>query len=112
MGNYLNEGDGEKEKEKQSKSEMKKSVEVWARSRGAGEKKGNQIGMRPGNALFENQLQREWLTTEEAAFFLAVSVGALRNMVYRDQIVSYRVGRRVRFRVEDCKRLFVRMGEA
>ena len=35
-----------------------------------------------GNKFFENRIEREWLSTEEAAHFLSVSSNALRIMVY------------------------------
>ena len=61
-------------------------------------------------SIFENQLQREWLSAQEAAKFLSVSVGALRNMVYRGQIRVHKIGKRAIFRVEDCRRFFERKG--
>lgn len=39
----------------------------------------------------------KWLTSKEAAFYLRVSVGQLRNMVWRNQIKSYRIRNRLRF---------------
>lgn len=39
----------------------------------------------------------KWMTAKEAAFYLRVSVGQIRNMVYRDQLRSYRVNNRLRF---------------
>ena len=53
--------------------------------------------------LFENRIDREWLTTKEAAHFLAISENALRIMVYRNQITAYKFGRRLRFKVSDCQ---------
>lgn len=60
--------------------------------------------------FFENRIEREWLSTEEAAHFLSVSSNALRIMVYRSQIPAYKFGRRLRFRVRDCRALFERKG--
>lgn len=39
----------------------------------------------------------KWLTSKEAAFYLRVSVGQLRNMVWRNQIKCYRIRNRLRF---------------
>ena len=60
--------------------------------------------------FFLNRIQREWLSTDEAAHFLSVSPNALRIMVHRDQIRAYKVGRRLRFSLQDCKSLFVKKG--
>ncbi len=57
----------------------------------------------PSSSLFENRIDREWLTTKEAAHFLAVSENALRIMVYRNQIKVYKFGRRLRFKMSDCR---------
>jgi excisionase family DNA binding protein len=61
--------------------------------------------------FFDNRTEREWLSTEEAAYFLSISPNALRIMVHRDQIQAFKIGRRLRFRVQDCRRLFQRKGE-
>lgn len=60
--------------------------------------------------FFENQMQREWLSTEEAAYFLSITPNALRIMVHRGQVQVYRFGRRLRFRVQDCRRLIATQG--
>lgn len=60
--------------------------------------------------FFENQNSREWLTTNEAAKFLAVTPNALRIMVFRGQVPVYKLGRRLRFRLRDCQGLFLRKG--
>lgn len=39
----------------------------------------------------------KWMTSKEAAFYLRVSVGQLRNMVWRNQIKYYRIQNRLRF---------------
>jgi excisionase family DNA binding protein len=63
------------------------------------------------NALiFENRIEREWLTTIEAAHFLKISENALRIMVHRGQIPVYKFGRRLRFRLLDCQALFQKKG--
>lgn len=61
--------------------------------------------------LFDNQNSKEWLTTNEAARFLAVTPNALRIMVYRGQIQVYKLGkRRLRFHLRDCQALFIKKG--
>ena len=64
---------------------------------------GNQV-------IFENRIVREWLSTEEAAYILAISANALRIMVHRGQIQAYKLGRRLRFKQSDCKALFLKKG--
>lgn len=62
------------------------------------------------NQFFKNRIEREWLSTEEAAHYLSVSANSLRIMVHRGQVKSYKFGRRLRFRVDDCKALFKKRG--
>jgi len=58
-----------------------------------------------GSPFFENLAQTQgndcWLTSTEAAGFLRVSANALRIMVYKRKIRSYKLGRRLRFRKTD-----------
>ncbi|MGZ3717645.1 MAG: helix-turn-helix domain-containing protein [Bdellovibrionota bacterium] len=63
-----------------------------------------------GRQFFENRIDSEWLTTEEAASYLSLSPNALRIRVHRDQIKVYKFGRQLRFRREDCRALFQRKG--
>jgi excisionase family DNA binding protein len=56
--------------------------------------------------FFENRIEQEWLTTKQASLFLGITPNALRIMVCRGQIPFYKFGRRLRFRVSDCKSLF------
>lgn len=60
--------------------------------------------------FFENKIACEWLSTEEAAHFLSISANALRIMVHRGQVPVFKFGRRLRFRVQDCRALFVTKG--
>lgn len=60
------------------------------------------------SSFFENRVEKEWLSTMEAAQFLSVSENALRIMVYRNQIPVFKFGHRLRFRFSDCKSLFSR----
>jgi excisionase family DNA binding protein len=62
------------------------------------------------NVFFLNQVQREWLSTEEAAYFLSITPNALRILVHRDQIRAYKFGRRLRFNLDECRLLFARKG--
>jgi excisionase family DNA binding protein len=62
------------------------------------------------NLLFDINSKREWLSTEEAAYFLSVSENALRIMVHRNQVRAYKLGRRLRFKISDCEALFERKG--
>ena len=61
--------------------------------------------------FFENQVKREWLSTKEVASYLALSENAVRILVHRGRIPAFRFGRRLRFRLTDCQRLFERKGE-
>lgn len=60
--------------------------------------------------FFENRIAQEWLTTENAAEYLGVSENALRIMVHRGQIRFYKLGRRLRFRKDELRTLFLRKG--
>ena len=66
---------------------------------------GNQVDGE-GPEFFENQ----WLTTKEIAGVLRLSENAVRIMVHRNQVRSYKLGRRLRFRHEDCQVLFKKKG--
>lgn len=60
--------------------------------------------------IFENQIERKWLTSKEVSHYLAISENALRIMVYRNQIVSYKFGHRLRFLLTDCESLLRKQG--
>jgi excisionase family DNA binding protein len=60
--------------------------------------------------IFENRIAHEWWTSEETAEYLGISENALRIMVHRNQIPCFRFGRRLRFRMEDCRALCVKKG--
>lgn len=47
----------------------------------------------------------QYLTTDEAAKYLGVTPNALRIMAHRDIVQVHKLRRRLRFRVEDLKRL-------
>lgn len=65
---------------------------------------------RAENQIFENRIDREWLTTIEAAHWLAISPNALRILVHRNQVRAYKFGWRLRFRMTDLQALFQRKG--
>lgn len=56
--------------------------------------------------IFDKKIECEWLSTQQAASYLSISENALRIMVYRGQIATYKIGRRLRFKFSDCQRLF------
>lgn len=60
--------------------------------------------------FFDKRIEREWLNTKEAALFLSITPNALRIMVCRDQVQVYKFGRRLRFRLSDCRALIQRKG--
>lgn len=53
-------------------------------------------------ALFNKLI---WLDSKDAARFLRVSVGSLRNMVYRRQIVARKFRRKLYFKASELNRL-------
>jgi excisionase family DNA binding protein len=55
------------------------------------------------SALLFDKLK--WMTSKEAAFYLRVSVGELRNMVYRNQIKCFKMRSRLRFLRSDLDRV-------
>lgn len=69
-----------------------------------------EVNLKAENQFFDNRIACEWLSTKEAAHFLSISENALRIMVHRDQIQAYKFGRRLRFRLQDCRALFEKKG--
>jgi len=61
-----------------------------------------------GAALFENTIDTEWLTTPEAAKFLGISEGALRNMTSSGQVTYFKLGHRNRYRLVDLRALLLK----
>ena len=53
-------------------------------------------------ALFENH---KWVDTKGAASYLKISVGSLRNAVYRKQVMARKFRRRLYFKVSELNRL-------
>lgn len=58
--------------------------------------------------FFENRIVCEWLSSAQAANYLGISENALRIMVCRRQIKFSKLGRRLRFRIQDVLALFER----
>jgi len=60
--------------------------------------------------LFDNQIcqSQEWLTTEEAAAYLRISVGALRNMTCNGQVPYHKLFGRNRYKIEDLQSLHLK----
>ena len=56
--------------------------------------------------IFDNKIECEWLSTQQAARYLSISENALRIMVHRGQIGAFKIGRRLRFKFSDCQKLF------
>lgn len=52
--------------------------------------------------LFDNRI---WVDSKEAADYLRISVGALRNAVYRKQILSRKFRRKLYFNLNELNRI-------
>lgn len=50
---------------------------------------------------------QEWLTTEEAATYLGLTVGALRNMASNGQVPYHKLGRRNRYLLVELRQLLL-----
>ena len=53
-------------------------------------------------SFFKNRI---WVDSKEAADYLRISYGALRNAVYRKQIIARKFRRRLYFKVSELNRL-------
>src|SRR4051794_21045079 len=71
------------------------------------------VDSKPQNQLFDNQFAREprasselvrWLTTDEAAQYLRVSISSLKTMIFRGRVRAHKLGRRNRFLREELER--------
>ena len=58
-------------------------------------------------ALFDNRIDREWLSTEEAAAYLRLSVGSLRNLTSNGEVPHYKLGYRNRYRLDELRNLLL-----
>ena len=65
--------------------------------------------------LFDNRIsvdhKPEWLTTVEAALYLRISVGSLRNKTSYGAVPCYKLGRSNRYRVSDLRSLLLKSKE-
>lgn len=52
-------------------------------------------------------LTSEWLTTVEAASYLGISEGSLRNMTSNGKVPYHKLGRRNRYRLADLRELLL-----
>lgn len=50
---------------------------------------------------------REWFTTEEAARYLGISSGSLRNMSSSGQVPYFKLGKRNRYRLDELRALLL-----
>jgi len=64
-------------------------------------------GFKNKNYLMRSFDNLTWLTSEEAAFYLRKSVGALRTMVSRGQIKARKWRRRLYFKKSDLDKLLL-----
>lgn len=53
------------------------------------------------------KIEYEWLDTDQAAAYLKLSVGTLRNMTSNGKIPYYKVGRKNLYRIEELRQLLV-----
>lgn len=64
-----------------------------------------QKGANYSEQFFDNLDSEMWLTVTDASRYLSLSANALRLMVHRGQVRSYKLGRRLRFRKRDLDAL-------
>lgn len=57
--------------------------------------------------FFDNPTEKEWLTTEEAADYLGISVKCLLNLCSNRKVRYYKFGRRNRYLRSDLRRLLL-----
>lgn len=63
------------------------------------------------NAIFENHIVYEWLSTKEAASYLRVTPNALRILVHRGRVEAYKLGGRLKFKLKDLRSILLKKGE-
>ncbi|MGK5082976.1 helix-turn-helix domain-containing protein [Bdellovibrionota bacterium FG-1] len=82
--------------------------------------KGNRSGLTGAGPVTQNQpcstatppgagslKIREWLTTEQAADYLGLSIGALMNMISNGLVPYYKFGRRNRYLLVELRQLLL-----
>lgn len=62
--------------------------------------------------FFENRIVCEWLSTKEAATYLGITPNALRILVCRGKVRSYKLGCRLKFRFKDLRNLLSLKGDS
>ena len=69
---------------------------------------GTELGPRhSGRSINELGSLTKWLNTEQAAEFLGVPMGSLRNMTSNGQVPYFKLGRRNRYRLSDLHELLL-----
>lgn len=68
------------------------------------------LGVEETPEFFENRIVREWLSTQDAASYLGVTPNALRILVCRGKVRSYKLGSRLKFHLRDLKSLLLPKG--
>ncbi len=65
------------------------------------------IGINKADGISSAQqfFEMKWMTSKEAAAYIRVSVGQLRNLVWRGQIKCYRLKHRLRFLRSDLDKM-------
>jgi excisionase family DNA binding protein len=74
--------------------------------------KSKRVTSSPDKQFFENKIdigpsQDRWFSTKEAADYLRIPVGTLRNMTSNGQITHYKLGRLNRYLESDLKKLLL-----
>lgn len=62
------------------------------------------------DVIFDNNMK--WMTTEEAARYVRVSVAQMRNLVHQGRVRFYRLGARLRFLRSDLDRMLKPSGKS
>ena len=91
------------ENSKKKENFLKKSV--------AEEKKPANLNGTSGHLLDRLEVER-WLSTREAALYLGLSPNALRILVHRGKVKTYRLGTRLKFKVKDLEATITKKKEA
>lgn len=55
--------------------------------------------------LFQNKIASEWMSSFEAARFLGTTPNAIRIMICRGRLRSFKLGKRHRLHISDLRRL-------
>lgn len=68
------------------------------------------LGVEETPEFFENRIVCEWLSTQDAASYLGVTPNALRILVCRGKVRSYKLGTRLKFHLRDLRSLLLPKG--